>query len=97
MFSPDDAVIETPLGRVWAVAAKSLHSTACHDKAPFAACGGFGRLGELHLMYRTAFKGMHVKLKARLMGGPKLPGEIRIYSKVEEARRIGARVAAGAQ
>src|SRR6185436_2544865 len=35
VVSPDDAVIETPYGNDWAVAAKSLHLTACHDKTSF--------------------------------------------------------------
>jgi hypothetical protein len=77
VLSLDDAVIETLHGPDWAVAAKSLHSTACHDKAPFDALGGFGRFGELHRMYRIAFEDEYSKQKARLMGGPKLPGKIR--------------------
>jgi len=77
VLSLDDAVIETPHSPDWAVAAKSLHSTDCRDKAPFAACAGFGRFGELHRVYRNASEDEEIKQKARLMGGPKPPGEIR--------------------
>jgi hypothetical protein len=97
VLSLDDTVTETPLGIVWAVAAKSLHPTDCHDKAPFVARDRSGKCGELHRTHRIGFEGEASKQKARLKGGPKTRQELEIQIAVKETSLIGARIFAGAQ